>query len=56
MGTINGGFYFNVLHLKFLKTTIVESKIEGPIPVCEKVFARLGTCGYVPRSQLGEAG
>lgn len=48
LGSINGGYYFNVLYLKFHRTTLIEKVIEGPIPVCEKVFANLGTCEYVP--------
>ena len=35
MGTTNGGYYFNVLYLTFDdEKRIVDSKIEGPIPVC----------------------
>lgn len=56
VGTINGGFYFNVLYLKFLKNKIVEKTIEGPIPVCAKVFANLGNCAYIPKEKLAHAG
>ena len=56
MGTINGGYYFNVLYLYFNKNKLIDTKIEGPIPVCEKVFAHLGTCEYIPKSKLPEAG
>lgn len=38
MGNINGGFYFNVMYLTFNNKKVIDSKIEGPIPVCEKVF------------------
>lgn len=35
MGNINGGFYFNVMYLTFnTNHVVVDSKIEGPIPVC----------------------
>lgn len=46
IGSINGGYYFNAIYLKFNKQTrkIVDSTIEGPIPVCEKVFANTGRC------------
>ena len=45
MGNINGGYYFNVLYLTFNSNKhIVEKKIEGPIPVCEKVFENTGKC------------
>jgi hypothetical protein len=56
LGTINGGYYFNVLYLKFHKTTLVEKVIEGPIPVCEKVFSNFGTCEYMPADKLRVAG
>jgi len=56
VGTINGGFYFNVLYLKFLKNKIVEKTIEGPIAVCPKIFASLGTCEYIPKEKLPDAG
>jgi hypothetical protein len=38
IGTINGGFYFNVMYLKFYNKQIYDRIIEGPIPVCEKIF------------------
>lgn len=57
MGNINGGFYFNVLYLTFNdRKEVVGSRIEGPIPVCEKVFENLGRCNYVPEEELGGAG
>lgn len=36
VGNTNGGFYFNAIYLTFNKLTkkIVDSSIEGPIPVC----------------------
>lgn len=45
-----------MLYLKFYKTTLVDRVIEGPIPVCEKVFASRGTCDYVPKDEIGDAG
>jgi hypothetical protein len=56
LGTINGGYYFNVLYLKFYKTQLLEKKIEGPIAVCDKVFAKTGTCEYIPKEKLEAAG
>lgn len=44
MGNINGGFYFNVMYLTFHNKKVVDSKIEGPIPVCEKIFENTGRC------------
>lgn len=39
MGNINGGFYFNAMYLTFDENKqVVDAKIEGPIPVCEKIF------------------
>lgn len=56
LGTINGGYYFNVLYLKYAKTRLIERTIEGPIPVCEKVFANLGTCEHLTKGKLAGAG
>ena len=47
MGTINGGYYFNILHLKFFDGKIYDKNIEGPIPVCEKVFENTRTCNFL---------
>ena len=30
--------------------------IEGPIPVCEKVFVNTNTCEYMPKKELAKAG
>jgi 5'-nucleotidase len=56
MGTINGGYYFNILYLSFYNKQIYDRYIEGPVPVCEKVFQNLGTCDYQTREQLKAAG
>jgi hypothetical protein len=56
VGTINGGFYFNILYLNFYNRQIYASIIEGPVPVCERVFKNLGTCGYLEGSALATAG
>lgn len=34
MGTIKGGYYFNIMYLKFNDNIIVDKRMEGPIPVC----------------------
>lgn len=48
MGNINGGYYFNTMYLTFdIKNTVIDSKIEGPIPVCEKIFKNTGQCSYM---------
>jgi 2',3'-cyclic-nucleotide 2'-phosphodiesterase (5'-nucleotidase family) len=56
MGTISGGYYFNILYLRFYDNRIFERIIEGPVPVCERVFKNLGTCGYLEGSALATAG
>ena len=47
IGNINGGYYFNVMYLNFINKQVVDSLIEGPIPVCEKVFNNTKTCGFM---------
>ncbi len=58
MGTNNGGFYFNVMHLTFEDFKINKKKthIEGPIPVCEKIFENTRTCEYLDPDALLTAG
>ena len=74
MGTIKGGYYFNVMHLTFNKKResnlqshsdddglffrhrLMEIDIEGPVPVCDKVFENTGRCNELPPSQLAKAG
>lgn len=35
MGSINGGYYFNVMYMTFDHDKKLKNiKIEGPIPVC----------------------
>jgi hypothetical protein len=35
MGSINGGYYFNIMYLTFdSNKQILNKTIEGPIPVC----------------------
>ena len=38
--SINGGFYSNVIYMTFNSTTksLINTRIEGPMPSCEKVF------------------
>jgi hypothetical protein len=47
VGTIDRGLYFNILHLKFYKDKLYDQTIEGPIPVCEKIFENTKTCKYL---------
>ena len=53
MGNINGGFYFNVMYLHFnSKKEVIDAKIEGPIPVCEKIFSKVKNCYFVKDKDL----
>lgn len=58
IGAINGGYYFNAMYLKFNKKTrkIVDTTIEGPIPVCQKIFTNTGRCNYVPPEEIASVG
>lgn len=56
MGNINGGFYFNVMYLTFNNKEVIDAKIEGPIPVCEKIFENTGRCDYVSPKDDEKAG
>jgi 2',3'-cyclic-nucleotide 2'-phosphodiesterase (5'-nucleotidase family) len=49
MGTINGGYYFNIMYLFFYDKKIYNKAIDGPWPVCEKVFSNLGRCNYLTK-------
>lgn len=53
--SVNGGFYFNVLYYTFNKTEhIVDTKIEGPIPVCEKIFENIKKCSLIKSNDANE--
>ena len=56
IGNINGGFYFNVMYLNFVDNKVVNASIEGPIPVCEKVFMNTQKCNYMDPEDLSQAG
>lgn len=57
LGTINGGYYFNVLYLTFNShKTLIDKTIEGPIPVCKNVFENIGRCTYLSKTELATAG
>lgn len=48
MGAIDGGYYFNVMYFYFdtLSKKVIHTEIEGPIPVCEKIFSNSKTCDF----------
>jgi 2',3'-cyclic-nucleotide 2'-phosphodiesterase (5'-nucleotidase family) len=58
--SLNGGYYFNILYLAFKKSTKSSEsnekkyslaknkiKIEGPVPICDKIFQNRKKCDYV---------
>lgn len=55
-GTINNGYYFNIIYLTFRHGKIADKYIEGPIPVCEKVFKHDRTCAPIDGKRLSKAG
>jgi len=55
--SINGGFYFNVLYFTFDKNNkIIDTKIEGPIPICEKIFENNKKCSLMYEDESGKEG
>ena len=58
MGVINGGYHFNILYLNFDPETkeVVSNAIEGPVPVCEKLFSNTHDCSYKNPEALETAG
>lgn len=48
MGVINGGYHFNVMYINFDTETrkVVGTAIEGPIPVCQKLFENTLDCQF----------
>lgn len=56
---INNGLYSNVIYLAFdrrnnYKIVPNEARIEGPIPICEKVFQKSHNCEFIKPSDLGD--
>ena len=58
MGVINGGSYLNIMYLYFDAKTlkVVNSAIEGPVPVCERIFTNAKNCEYKDEKALETAG
>jgi 2',3'-cyclic-nucleotide 2'-phosphodiesterase (5'-nucleotidase family) len=52
--SMNGGYYSQVMYLTFNKTTKQlisdDTKIEGPLPTCEKIFKHNQRCDYIAPS------
>lgn len=55
---INGGYYTNVLYLTFSlpDKKVITSQIEGPIPVCSKIFSNTSRCDYLNDTQAPFSG
>ncbi len=57
---VNGGYYTNVIYLNFDKDTLKLKRndilLEGPLPVCEKVFTNTRKCNYLTKTELENAG
>ena len=51
IGSTMGSYYFNVLYLTFNATSkkLIGTEIEGPIPVCEKIFSKAKDCDTTVR-------
>jgi 2',3'-cyclic-nucleotide 2'-phosphodiesterase (5'-nucleotidase family) len=51
--TTNGGYYSNIIYLTFDKNTKKvkknKTKIEGPLPSCEKIFTRTRRCDFISK-------
>ena len=60
IASIDQGFYANIMYLPFRYTKgnyeIYKTKlqIEGPIPICDKIFLKNKKCDYIKKSQIEE--
>lgn len=62
MSTVDKGFYANIMYIPFKWSSakqiyeLYKSKvqIEGPIPICEKIFEKTGKCEYVGPNEIGD--
>ena len=60
MASISQGFYANIMYIPFKWTSskqiyeLYKSKlqIEGPIPICDKIFGKTKKCDYVKKSEI----
>ena len=60
MSSTSQGFYANIMYIPFKWTAskqiyeLYKSKlqIEGPIPICEKIFEKTKKCDYVKQSEI----
>jgi 2',3'-cyclic-nucleotide 2'-phosphodiesterase (5'-nucleotidase family) len=53
--SINGGLYSNLTYLTFDKITKKllsdKTKLEGPLPSCERVFDTTKRCAFIPKAE-----
>jgi 2',3'-cyclic-nucleotide 2'-phosphodiesterase/3'-nucleotidase len=58
--SINGGYYSNVIYLTFNKTSKAILRdltvIEGPLPVCDKVFDKRKRCDFITKTDILASG
>lgn len=58
---VNNGFYANILYLAFNKNKNYQLekekvRIEGPVPICERIFSKSIKCEYVKVSEVEKYG
>ena len=56
---INNGFYANIMYLAFdrknnYKLVKDEIRIEGPLPICDKIFKKDHKCELINKDQINE--
>ena len=56
---INNGIYANIIYLAFDKNNNYkiardQNRIEGPLPICQKVFAKNHKCEFLKYSEMDE--
>ena len=56
---VNNGYYANIIYLAFdknnnLKLVPSENRIEGPLPICGKIFDKTHRCENIKESELDQ--
>ena len=62
ISSVDKGLYANILYLQFkwdktkeiYKVNPKQSAIEGPIPICEKIFNKTNNCELIKKSEVEE--
>ena len=57
ISSVNNGLYANILYLAFDKNNNYklvknEVRIEGPLPICEKIFKKNKKCEFIKESEM----